>query len=199
MNHTNNNHKTHYETLGVARGASVDEIKAAFRRLSKETHPDITGSSAHTDRFKEISHAASVLTNRTKKEVYDAKLRGPLFGGHWGNHHHHRGTGESGPGRASRPQKGFRGTTGFQIFVQTVFRPRNMVLGSIAVYTTVTTARYILGLNPTPIQPHKQMVQAWKNPATGEWEQPAPWDPTYRRLKPRLTLVPREEVKTRTI
>eukprot|EP00977_Amphora_coffeiformis_P007943 scaffold1787_cov159-Amphora_coffeaeformis.AAC.3 len=185
--------KSHYETLGVARNASMEEIKAAFRKLSKETHPDVAGTSANTERFKDISQAASVLTNKTKKEAYDIKLQRPL-GGHWGHHH----TGESTAARAARAQQGPRATTGFQMFMQTVFRPRNMVLGSIAVYTTVTTARHVLGLNPAPVQPHTQRVQAWKNPATGEWEQPAPWDPTYRRLKPRLTLVPRDEVKTRT-
>ena len=170
----------------------MEEIKAAFRKLSKETHPDVAGTSAHTERFKEVSQAASVLTNKTKKEAYDIRLQRPL-GGHWGPQY----TGEGGAARAARAQ-GPRATTGFQIFMQTIFRPRNMVLGSIAIYTTVTTVREVFGLNEAPIQTHRQMVQAWKNPLTGEWEQPAPWDPTYRRLKPRLTLVPREEVKTRT-
>jgi hypothetical protein len=47
-------------------------------------------------------------------------------------------------------------------------------------------------------QPGKQMVEAWRNPITEQWEQAAPWDPTYRRLKPTLELVPREMVRSRT-
>ena len=179
---------SHYETLGVPRTASMDEIKAAFRKLSKETHPDVAGHMADADRFKEISHAASILTNQRKKQAYDMTLQRPL--GHFG------GAAAGGGPRVARPQ-GPRPTNGFQEFMQTVFRPRNMILGSIAVYATVTTARYVLQLNPTPVATHKERVQAWKNPQTGEWEQPAPWDHTYRRLKPHLTLVPRDQVKTR--
>ena len=185
---------THYDTLGVARTASIEEIKTAFRKLSKETHPDVAGTTAHADRFKEISQAASVLTNKSKKAAYDMKLQHPLSGGGWMHHHHHH----PGADRA-RAAQGPRPSNGFQAFVMTVFRPRNMVLGSIAIYTTVTTARYALGLQQQqkhPVQ-NKAMVQAWKNPATGEWEQPAPWDPAYRRLKPHLTMVPREQVKVR--
>lgn len=187
--------KTHYDTLGVPRNATMEEIKSAFRQLSKETHPDVAGASANAERFKQISNAASVLTNKTKKEAYDMKLSHPLGGHHGGWQQQPGGAAAA----AARRAEGPRATNGFQAFILTVFRPRNMVLGSIAVYTTVTTARYLFDLNDKPLAtPNKPMVQAWKNPQTGEWEQPAPWDPTYRRLKPRLTFVPRDEVKTRT-
>jgi DnaJ-class molecular chaperone len=187
---------THYDTLGVSRQASVDEIKTAFRKLSLETHPDVAGpDKAH--RFKEISEAASVLTNASKKHAYDSRLDRPLSGVvNWGDTQ-----------RPRRPNAtdGFpRPTNGFQVFLQTIFRPRNMLFGSIALYTTVTTARYYLGYsshhtnNIHASSGNSSKVQAWKNPVTGQWEQPAPWDPTYRRLKPHLTMVPREQVKTRT-
>lgn len=42
-----------------------------------------------------------------------------------------------------------------------------------------------------------KMVQAWKDPQTGQWHAPAPWDPIYRTLKPDLELVPRCNVKPR--
>jgi hypothetical protein len=44
-----------------------------------------------------------------------------------------------------------------------------------------------------------EVVEAWKNPDTGFWEQPAPWDPAYRRLQPKLELVPKHQVRQRSI
>ena len=48
----------HYETLGVARDSKVKDIKSAFLKLSKETHPDVGGKTANVERFKRISEAA---------------------------------------------------------------------------------------------------------------------------------------------
>mmetsp|Transcript_24874 Transcript_24874/g.37219 ORF Transcript_24874/g.37219 Transcript_24874/m.37219 type:complete len:119 (+) Transcript_24874:153-509(+) len=42
-----------------------------------------------------------------------------------------------------------------------------------------------------------KLVQAWKNPKSGVWETPAPWDPLYRRLKPELKMMPRDQVQRR--
>lgn len=44
---------------------------------------------------------------------------------------------------------------------------------------------------------NNDVVQAWKNPMTNQYETPAPWDPIYRQLKPELVLVPRGFVKAR--
>lgn len=52
---TGNNH---YGTLGVERDASTREIKKAFLKLSKETHPDVGGKTACIEKFKVISEAA---------------------------------------------------------------------------------------------------------------------------------------------
>ena len=41
---------------------------------------------------------------------------------------------------------------------------------------------------------HKKLVEAWKNPDTGRWEKPKPWDPVYQKLQPALQLVPRDKV-----
>jgi len=40
----------------------------------------------------------------------------------------------------------------------------------------------------------RKLVEAWKNPHTGRWEKPRPWDPVYQKLQPTLQLVPRNEV-----
>ncbi|HUP32711.1 MAG TPA: molecular chaperone DnaJ [Gaiellaceae bacterium] len=57
-----------YETLGVPKGASADEIKKAYRKLAREHHPDQGGDE---DRFKEIQGAYDVLSDPDKRKQYD--------------------------------------------------------------------------------------------------------------------------------
>jgi curved DNA-binding protein CbpA len=59
--------KTHYNTLGVPKNASKKEIKAAFCKLSLETHPDVTAGAANVEHFKQISEAHWILSNETKQ------------------------------------------------------------------------------------------------------------------------------------
>lgn len=66
-----------YEVLGVQPGATDAELKAAYRKLAREHHPDANQVSADTTRFKQITHAYSVLSNPEKRAEYD-KL-GTLF------------------------------------------------------------------------------------------------------------------------
>jgi molecular chaperone DnaJ len=101
-----------YDTLGVPKNASADEIKKAYRKLAREHHPDQGGDEA---RFKEIQGAYDVLSDPEKRQQYDrlgsANGRGgpqfqdfdlgnlgdlgDLFGGLFGG---------GGFGRAARPQ-----------------------------------------------------------------------------------------------
>jgi len=58
-----------YDTLGVPKNASADEIKKAYRKLAREHHPDSGGDEA---RFKEIQGAYDVLSDSEKRKQYDA-------------------------------------------------------------------------------------------------------------------------------
>ncbi|WP_349313173.1 DnaJ C-terminal domain-containing protein [Brevundimonas subvibrioides] len=62
-----------YKELGVSRGASAAEIKAAFRKLAKELHPDKNpGDAKAEERFKRASAAFDILSDPEKKAQYDA-------------------------------------------------------------------------------------------------------------------------------
>ena len=62
----------HYATLGVARDATQDEIKRAYRKLARELHPDANRHDPGTeDRFKAVSHAYEVLSDPHKRQRYD--------------------------------------------------------------------------------------------------------------------------------
>ncbi|MBI5355427.1 MAG: molecular chaperone DnaJ [Candidatus Aenigmarchaeota archaeon] len=63
--------RDYYEILGVARGASQDEIKKAFRSLAKKWHPDVNHSKDAEEKFKEINEAFQALGDEKKRQQYD--------------------------------------------------------------------------------------------------------------------------------
>ncbi|HTT71750.1 MAG TPA: DnaJ C-terminal domain-containing protein [Anaeromyxobacteraceae bacterium] len=61
-----------YDILGVARTATADEVKKAYRRLAKKYHPDMNpGNKAAEEKFKEVTAAAEVLTDPKRRALYD--------------------------------------------------------------------------------------------------------------------------------
>jgi molecular chaperone DnaJ len=64
--------KTLYDTLGVAKNASQEEIKKAYRKLAREYHPDKNaGDKEAEERFKEVQTAYDVLSDADKRKQYD--------------------------------------------------------------------------------------------------------------------------------
>src|SRR5713101_3780369 len=64
---------TLYDTLGVKKGASADEIKKAYRKLAAKYHPDKNpGDEAAEEKFKEVQNAYDTLSDAEKRKQYDA-------------------------------------------------------------------------------------------------------------------------------
>jgi molecular chaperone DnaJ len=62
----------YYDTLGVGRQASVDEIRKAYRKLARKYHPDLNpGDKSAEDRFKNVQEAYDVLSDPKKRQMYD--------------------------------------------------------------------------------------------------------------------------------
>jgi curved DNA-binding protein len=69
--------KDYYEVMGVARDASADEIKRAYRRLARKYHPDVSKEKDAEARFKEVGEAYEVLRDPEKRAAYDQLGRRP--------------------------------------------------------------------------------------------------------------------------
>lgn len=71
--------KNYYYILGISSDASLEEIKAAYKKLSKKFHPDVNGNDKFfEERFREILEAYEILNNSQKRTAYDSKLKSHL-------------------------------------------------------------------------------------------------------------------------
>ena len=68
--------KDYYATLGVARDATADAIKKAFRKLARKYHPDVSKEKDAAARMQEINEANTVLSDPEKRAAYDQVGRG---------------------------------------------------------------------------------------------------------------------------
>lgn len=63
--------RDYYDILGIARAATPEDIKSAFRRLARQYHPDVNKAADSEERFKEINEAYAVLGDEQKRAAYD--------------------------------------------------------------------------------------------------------------------------------
>ncbi len=124
-------YKDYYQSLGVSRTASADEIKKAFRKLAREFHPDVAKDKKKAEeKFKEINEAYEVLSDADKRKKYDelganwksgAEFRPPPgYGGFGGGGQTFRG----GRPMSSEDFETHFGGTGFSDFFEQLFGSR---------------------------------------------------------------------------
>ena len=78
------NKRDYYEVLGLAKGATPEEIKKAYRKLAVKYHPDKNpGDKEAEEKFKEIAEAYAVLSDEKKKQEYDTYGFGGSSAGDW--------------------------------------------------------------------------------------------------------------------
>jgi len=106
--------KDYYKTLGIARDASADDIKKAFRKLARLYHPDVAKDKKGAEaKFKEINEAHEVLSDADKRRKYDE------LGANWDEAGAGRRPGPSGAG--SGEEEFHFGGTGFSDFFERFF------------------------------------------------------------------------------
>ena len=84
--------------------------------------------------------------------------------------------------------------------MQSMYKPQNMAIGLTMGMTAVFFFKSFCNTKNEDTEHdlrtgNKALVEAWKNPDSGQWEQPAPWSEKYQKLKPKIELVPRDIVR----
>ena len=63
--------RDYYEVMGIARDATQDEVKRAYRKLARKYHPDVSEDESAEEKFKEVGEAYEVLKDPEKRAAYD--------------------------------------------------------------------------------------------------------------------------------
>ncbi|HTQ37047.1 MAG TPA: DnaJ C-terminal domain-containing protein [Steroidobacteraceae bacterium] len=115
--------KDYYAAMGVARDATAEQIKQAYRKLARKYHPDVSKEPDAEARFKEVGEAYEVLRDPQKRAAYDQLGSGPPPGQDfrpppdWASGFEFSGAGHAGPGEEQ--QFAFRGDA--SEFFETLF------------------------------------------------------------------------------
>lgn len=103
-------YKDYYKVLGVARDASQDEIKKAYRKQARKYHPDVSKEANAEDKFKEVGEAYEVLRDAQKRAQYDQ----------FGSNYRHGQSFNTPPGWEDN-MGGFGGNGNFSSFFENMF------------------------------------------------------------------------------
>ena len=175
----------YHRVLNVSRDASKKEVKKAYRQLAKELHPDLNKSPDAPARFKAVQEAYDVLMDDARRAAAELDVGGGVArsGAGW-----QRRSAEQAAADAARRQQArdlHRTLSWFELLIH----PR-ILFGALPI---IIGLGYLLSPRKNR-ETEKETIYAWKNPNTKRWETPAPWDTTYRTLKPELKKIDRSLV-----
>jgi DnaJ-class molecular chaperone len=175
----------HYSVLGLTDRATADEIKAAYFKLAKEHHPDANKNPGSAERFRLIAASYEVLKNDETRAQYLIEKNGVAMGEEWNrarrnNYNDVRGDFD----RASEKMKA-NNRTAFKLMgmFESFIHPRTL-------FVLIPTGMFTYWVFSSAFKDNQgdvkggqggQMVAAWKNAKTNRWEEPAPWDPEYKK------------------
>ena len=118
-------YKDYYQPMGLARDASADDIKRAYRKLARKYHPDVSKEPDAEARFKEVGEAYEVLKDPERRAAYDQ------LGANWKPGQAFEPPGDWDTGMEGRG-RGFQGQPDgdYSDFFETLFRSANMPPGT---------------------------------------------------------------------
>lgn len=111
--------KDYYQTLGVERSASQDEIKRAYRKSARKYHPDVSKEPKAEEKFKEVQEAYEVLKDAEKRAAYDQ------LGANWKSGQEFRPPPDWGQGFERTQRFGADDAAGFSDFFSSLFGARS--------------------------------------------------------------------------
>ncbi len=131
-------YRDYYQIMGMARTATADEIKKAYRRLARKFHPDVSKEKDAEKKFKEVQEAYEVLKDPEKRAAYDQlgsdykqgqQFRPPPD---WGSGFEFRGGPRQGRARAggAQTEEAFEDAEGFSDFFSSLFGARGFSGGA---------------------------------------------------------------------
>lgn len=198
--------KSHYDTLNISPTATKDEVKKAFHKLSLKYHPDLTNSKSTTNNelYKQISSAYTTLSNDVQRQTYDLELNEwKKFGQYRRQPGGHGGFSANNTDAFGNRRTGST-SYGKMHILEGIYKPKNMIIGLTLGFIAVSTIKSALGIEGDVQHADKKkivgdgktkLVEAWMNPKTGQWEQPAPWSKSFQQLNPKIHMMPRKNVR----
>ena len=181
----------HFKNLGLSEDASIEEVKAAYRRLAKISHPDVNKLPGAAEKFKLICTSYEILKNEETRAKYILEKG---YGGgdeEWnrGNQQQYRtnyNDVRADFDRASEKMKSEHRTK-FKLMAmfEHLIHPRTLFVVVPTGIFTYWVMSSVFSRNKGTIQDDgrnpSMTVSAWKNPKTNRYEQPAPWDDEYKK------------------
>ena len=177
----------HYSVLGLKDNATGEEIKAAYFKLAKAYHPDANKNPGAAERFRLIAASYEVLKNEDTRAKYLLERNGVAMDAEWNRARRTNYTDVRGDfDRASEKMKA-NNRTAFKLMglFESFIHPRTLFVlvptGMFTYWVFSSAFKDSSNSHQGGLVKGGATVAAWMNAKTNRWEEPAPWDPEYKK------------------